>query len=419
MLVVIHPLTLRGRQLRRDMTDAERLLWSRVRNGQLGSKFRRQVPIGPYIADFTCAAARLVVELDGGQHNECPHDALRDAFFRQRGYEVLRFWNNDVLANIAGVLLTIQSAVEQRAGQSPPPNLPQQVGEEKCAFTPSPLVGRVGEGRAATSDPLTPLRAQLAVSHPACTVRWTPRTGSTNADLLADARAGRLDGPTLLATGRQTAGRGRQGRPWADDAQSSVLCSLAWPDPRKREPGPLSLAVGVWLAQALRALGAAQVRLKWPNDLLLPAAGAPNGWRKLGGILVEMADTPQARWAVIGFGLNLRAPADQPQATGLNVAGLDLSREQVLAALAPALLDGLQQGPRGVSEALTHWNALHAWGGQTVAVLDHGQTLFSGVALGIAADGALRVSTPEGERRVLSADVSLRLRAAGMADAAK
>ncbi|MDE1979067.1 MAG: endonuclease domain-containing protein, partial [Betaproteobacteria bacterium] len=83
MLVVIHPLTLRARQLQRDMTDAERLLWSRVRNGQLGSKFRRQVPIGPYIADFTCAAARLVVELDGGQHNECPHDALRDAFFRQ------------------------------------------------------------------------------------------------------------------------------------------------------------------------------------------------------------------------------------------------------------------------------------------------------------------------------------------------
>ncbi|MCE1163534.1 MAG: biotin--[acetyl-CoA-carboxylase] ligase, partial [Thiomonas sp.] len=115
---------------------------------------------------------------------------------------------------------------------------------------------RVEVGGAAASDPLAPLRAQLAASHPACDVRWIARTGSTNADLLAEARAGRLDGPTLLATGQQTAGRGRQGRVWADDAQSSVLCSLAWPDPRKREPGPLSLAVGVWLARALHALGA-------------------------------------------------------------------------------------------------------------------------------------------------------------------
>ena len=308
-------------------------------------------------------------------------------------------------------------------------------------FTGSPPVERVEVGGAAASDPLAPLRAQLAASHPACDVRWIARTGSTNADLLAEARAGRLDGPTLLATGQQTAGRGRQGRVWADDAQSSVLCSLAWPDPRKREPGPLSLAVGVWLARALHALGARQVRLKWPNDLLLPASEG-GGWRKLGGILVEMADTPPARWAVIGFGLNLRTPAGQPQAAGLDCAGLDLQRGAVLAALVPALLDGLQQAARasqgnagtpqvsliptggGLGEArpwgrsenaaplaatLAQWDALHAWSGQRVSVQDHGQTLFSGTALGIAPDGALRVGTPEGERRVLSADVSLRL----------
>ena len=431
-----HPLTLRARRLRRDMTDAERLLWSRVRNAQLGIRFRRQAPFGPYIADFTCPPARLVVELDGGQHNGCPHDALRDAFFQQEGYRVLRFWNNDVLANIEGVLMSIQSALEEPKDQTPPPNLPQELGEErtalrntkhappnlpqelgeeKSAFTPSPPVGRAGVGSAVASDPLAPLRAQLAASHPACDVRWIARTGSTNADLLAEARAGRLDGPTLLATGQQTAGRGRQGRVWADDAQSSVLCSLAWPDPRKREPGPLSLAVGVWLARALHALGASQVRLKWPNDLLLPAADGAGGWRKLGGILVEMADTPQARWAVIGFGLNLRAPAGQPQAAGLDSAGLDLQRGAVLAALVPALLDGLKPAARAsegevpLAATLTQWDAMHAWSGQRVSVQDRGQTLFSGTALGIAPDGALRVDTPEGERRVLSADVSLRL----------
>lgn len=277
--------------------------------------------------------------------------------------------------------------------------------------------------RTSPSDPIAPLRAQLAASHPACDVRWVDCTGSTNADLLAEARAGRLDGPTLLATGQQTAGRGRQGRVWADDAQSSVLCSLAWPDPRKREPGPLSLAVGVWLARALHALGATQVRLKWPNDLLLPAtdgtADGTGGWRKLGGILVEMADTPQARWAVIGFGINLRTPAGQPQAAGLDSAGLDLQRSAVLAALVPALLDGLQQTIRPLenSAPLAQWNALHAWTGLDVSVQEGGQTLFSGTALGIAADGALRVDTPQGERRVHSADVSLRLCAT--ADAAK
>ena len=263
-------------------------------------------------------------------------------------------------------------------------------------------------------DPLAPLRAQLAASHLACEARWTSVTGSTNADLLADIRAGRLDGPTLLATAEQTAGRGRQGRAWADDAQSSVLCSLAWPDARRRDPGPLSLAVGVWLAQALHGLGASQVRLKWPNDLLLPAADGTHGWRKLGGILVELADMPHARWAVIGFGLNLRAPTGQPQAAGLDSIGLHLGRDGVLAALAPALLKGLESTACNGSAAplahtLAQWDALHAWAGATVMVQDRGQTLFSGVALGLAPDGALRVRTPEGERRALSADVSLRL----------
>lgn len=260
-----------------------------------------------------------------------------------------------------------------------------------------------------SADPLAPLRAQLAASYPSCDVRWVPVTGSTNADLLAEARAGRLDGPTLLATGQQTAGRGRQGRPWADDAHSSVLCSLAWPDPRKRDAGPLSLVVGVWLAQALHALGAPSVRLKWPNDLLLPAPDTASGWRKLGGILVELAETAQARWAVIGFGLNLRTPPDLPQAAGLDACGLAIDRTQALAVLAPALLDGLQGGSRSLDAALAQWPALHAWAGCPVAVQDGGRTLFSGTALGLAADGALRVLTPQGERLVHSADVSLRL----------
>jgi len=286
-------------------------------------------------------------------------------------------------------------------------------------FSPLPTRGEGWGGE--PSVPLPPLRAQVAHTHPACAVRWVDSTGSTNADLLAAARAGQLDSPTLLCAGSQTAGRGRQGRVWADDAQTSVLCSLAWPFAAGQDIGALSLAVGVWLAQALHAIGAPKVRLKWPNDLLLPVE---DGWRKLGGVLVDLADTPAARWAVIGFGLNLRTPpapqqATSLQATGLDAAGLTLGRSQTLTALVPALLTGLQGGAGQLTAALTQWNALHAWSGLPVLVQDRGQTLFSGTALGIAPDGALRVDTPQGERHVRSADVSLRLSRAAVADTAK
>ena len=172
----------------------------------------------------------------------------------------------------------------------------------------------------------------------------------------------------------------------------------------------MSLAVGVWLARALHALGATSVRLKWPNDLLLPAADVASGWRKLGGVLIEVADTAGARWAVVGFGLNLRSLPDQPDAAGLDAAGVDLDRGQALAAVVPALLDGLAGcAAGGFGAVLAQWDGLHAWAGQPVAVHDGEHVLFSGTALGLAADGALRVRTPQGEREVRSADVSLRL----------
>lgn len=86
-----------ARGLRREATDAERALWRCLRAGQLeGTKWRRQHPIPPYVVDFCCVAARLVVELDGGQHDE-PRDAPRTRALEARGWRVLRFWNNDVL----------------------------------------------------------------------------------------------------------------------------------------------------------------------------------------------------------------------------------------------------------------------------------------------------------------------------------
>jgi very-short-patch-repair endonuclease len=99
----------RARQMRHEPTEAEAKLWSGLRAGRLnGAKFRRQVPIGPYIADFVCPAAKLIVELDGSQHaDQQAYDARRTGFLVAEGYRVIRFWNHDVLGSCSDVLEAI------------------------------------------------------------------------------------------------------------------------------------------------------------------------------------------------------------------------------------------------------------------------------------------------------------------------
>jgi very-short-patch-repair endonuclease len=97
-----------ARSLRRGMTGAEDKLWHELRNRRLdGIKFRRQVPVGSYVADFACLEARLIVEIDGSQHADSAYDGRRDAELRQRGFRVLRFWNDDVLRDLNSVCDTI------------------------------------------------------------------------------------------------------------------------------------------------------------------------------------------------------------------------------------------------------------------------------------------------------------------------
>lgn len=128
--------TSRARRLGVAQTDAETKLWQRLRNRQIGShKFVRQAPVGRYVCDFVCREMRLVVEVDGGQHANSQHDRIRDAFLSASGYRVLRFWNNDVLNNIEGVLLKIQETLETISCPSPgllrSPTSPRQRGEVK------------------------------------------------------------------------------------------------------------------------------------------------------------------------------------------------------------------------------------------------------------------------------------------------
>ena len=119
----------KARNLRVASTDVERLLWTHLRGRRLGNfKFRRQQPICGYIVDFACVETRLVIELDGGQHSEqVTQDAHRTAMLAKNGFRVMRFWNDEVLKNLEGVL-------EQILRQSEAPPSPQ----------PSPASGRGG-----------------------------------------------------------------------------------------------------------------------------------------------------------------------------------------------------------------------------------------------------------------------------------
>lgn len=102
----------RARRLRRNATSPETKLWNRLRSRAInGHKFVRQEPIGPYVVDFVCRERRLVVEVDGGQHATDKRDVARDGWLKQHGYCVVRFWNNDVLRNIDGVLEVIAAAL--------------------------------------------------------------------------------------------------------------------------------------------------------------------------------------------------------------------------------------------------------------------------------------------------------------------
>jgi very-short-patch-repair endonuclease len=116
-----------ARRLRRDMTEAEKAMWRLLRARQLaGYKFRRQEPIGRYIVDFACFSPRVVIEIDGGQHADATaYDERRTQFFLHEGFQILRFWNDEVLENRDGVCARILGVLD---GDTPhPPDATRRV----------------------------------------------------------------------------------------------------------------------------------------------------------------------------------------------------------------------------------------------------------------------------------------------------
>lgn len=230
-------------------------------------------------------------------------------------------------------------------------------------------------------------------------------TASTNSDLMA--RLPVLQHPLLLVAEQQTAGRGRAGRSWLSGTHALTF-SLAWPFAQTpQQLLGLPLAVGTALAQALVALEV-PVQLKWPNDVLKEG-------KKLAGILVETAVHQRQTWAVIGIGLNLQIPLElealigQPVADATWLAQMD--RNRLLAILLDQLVTALTQfGSEGMTPFVASWNSLHAYAGQLVNLVDHGQIIRQGRALGIDAQGCLLMQGDDGSiHRVMVGDVSLRL----------
>ena len=132
------------------MTDGERQLWQRLRGEQLGLKFRRQYPLGGYVADFACLAPRLIVEIDGSQHaDQIAYDAKRDAFFRLHGFEVMRFPANLPFSGLQSMVEAIYNRLSELSALAPIPTFPQRGKEQENSpqLFPELLLPLLGEGR--------------------------------------------------------------------------------------------------------------------------------------------------------------------------------------------------------------------------------------------------------------------------------
>ena len=249
--------------------------------------------------------------------------------------------------------------------------------------------------------PLQAIREAVAPDLPDLELEVLTQIDSTNSELMRRARAGRR-GPVLLVAERQTAGRGRLGRQWHSGQATSagtIPCltfSLGLPLAPPDWSG-LSLAVGVAMVRSLHP----DLRLKWPNDLWWHA-------RKLAGILIETVSCADTRYAIIGIGVNLTAPAVSDLATPaawLTELAPELDAPQTLLRVAAPLVQTLKTfETRGFAPFQDSFNACDALAGLTIELGDG----TVGVAHGVDGLGALRVFTEQGWRKITSAEVSPR-----------
>ena len=251
-------------------------------------------------------------------------------------------------------------------------------------------------------------------------VAWTASTGSTNADLLARARAG--GGTWLLGTHLQQTGRGRAGRPWQNRSGAALMFSCAYPVRMPANGLPaLSPLAGLAACEALRGLagGAGGLCVKWPNDVQWHDA-------KLAGVLVESTRDPAVpggHTVIIGMGVNLRDADTLSQALGRSVADWTCVVEQagsapasaadIVCAVATAWRDAVRElEADGFAPFQRRYAAVDALAGRAVNVIDQGAVLFSGTARGLDEQGRLYVQTADARVPVSVGEISIRPAAA-------
>ncbi len=259
--------------------------------------------------------------------------------------------------------------------------------------------------------PLELLQHEQIISHLDSTSRTLlakleilPEIDSTNRYLMAQTGTG-----VACFAEYQQAGRGRRGRSWHSPFAANICFSLTWHfDDGANTLSGLSLATGIWIAEALVAAGVTDIGLKWPNDVL-------HDGRKLAGVLIEIkGETTGPCQTVIGIGLNVDMPAsaaetiDQPWTDIRTITGKLPGRNRIAGLLLHHLLTGLSSYQRnGLTTLLERWNELDCLAGRQVQ-LHHPSGVVSGTARGIDETGALQLACEDGLRSIHSGDISLR-----------
>lgn len=230
-------------------------------------------------------------------------------------------------------------------------------------------------------------------------VRWVDTTGSTNADLLADATA---PAHTALVAGEQTSGRGRLGRPWASPpGTQSIMSVLLRPTSAELDRlGTIPLAAGLAVLDAVRSVAGPDEgpELKWPNDVLYSG-------RKLCGILAEAAGFPEDPRVVVGLGVNVSLSREQlpvPHATSLALEGIEVSSEDVTVAVLSALHRRLRQWASGDRTLMDDYRAECITIGRSVRVQTATGDLF-GTVTDVAPDGRIDLRDDAGDRQLIAA----------------
>jgi BirA family transcriptional regulator, biotin operon repressor / biotin---[acetyl-CoA-carboxylase] ligase len=240
------------------------------------------------------------------------------------------------------------------------------------------------------------LERALAAAGLRAPVRWDEVTGSTNRTAAGLAADGTPEW-TLVATGHQTEGRGRQGREWTDVAGAALMFSFVLrPSLRPDRLGLVSLLAGAAMAEACRSAAAAEVRCKWPNDLILDGA-------KLAGILAESSIAAGGvEHVVVGIGLNLRPPAPVP---GAAVLGAEVDAVELLGAFLRRFREGYGAAGDGLTQsAVPRWRAVAATLGSDVEVVTADGRSVRGAAVDVDDRGGLIVRTSEGPVTVAFGD---------------